>query len=81
MEPVAAISLVFLLLAAFVWRFRVNRRTSGQARRLECLDTLRLTPQHTVGAVRLGSRVWLVALHGAGVTLIAEIAAEDWPPR
>jgi flagellar biogenesis protein FliO len=77
-----AITFVFALLCTALWllrkkgqiRFgsRNGQRSSGM---LESRGKLVLSQQHTIHLVRVGQREMVLALHPAGVTLLAELAA------
>jgi flagellar biogenesis protein FliO len=74
-----AITFVFVLLAAALWLLRKKgiRVGSGRPRGgrgvLELRGHLALSHQHTIHLVRVGQRDLVLALHPAGVTLLAEL--------
>jgi flagellar biosynthetic protein FliO len=74
----ASVGAVLLLLVAVLWWLR--RRNFAlpagrpRGRRLECLERLRLGPQHTLHLVRLGDTALLLASTPAGCTLVRSIA-------
>jgi hypothetical protein len=83
MWQMAAVGLVFLLLAGALWWFRGGgmleprrRFAAAKARPMSAEGRLNLGPQHALHLVRWGERGLLVATHGAGCTLIAEA---PWP--
>ena len=73
---IAAVAAVLVLLAATLWWLRrrgfagVSLARRPARRRLECLERLPLSPQHTLHLVRLGDAVLLVASSPAGCALI-----------
>lgn len=79
----AAIVIVFGLLGAFLIyarKFtsfplipRANRRTG--ASQLELLDSLRLSPSHTVHLVRAGEEQLVIATHASGCSLLTKAGA------
>ncbi|MGA2268946.1 MAG: flagellar biosynthetic protein FliO [Bryobacteraceae bacterium] len=80
-EQIAAVAAVLVLLAATLWWLRrrgfagapLARRTAR--RRLECLERLPLSPQHTLHLVRLGDAALLVSSSPAGCALIGSFSA------
>ena len=82
-EQLAAVAAVLLLLAATLWwlrrrgwvEARLARRTAR--RRLECLERLPLSPQHTLHLVRLGDAALLVASSPAGCTLVGSFSSSQ----
>jgi hypothetical protein len=88
MWQMAAVGLVFLMLAGALWWFRGKgmvqiRRpfTNGRANRpLSAVDRLNLSPQHSLHLVRWGARGLLVAAHAHGCTLIAEAPWAELEP-
>ena len=52
------------------WRLRVAGRKHRQARQLESLERLSLSPHHTLHLVRVGGGNILVALYSGGCTLL-----------
>jgi len=79
----AAVGLVLMVLAATLWWLR--RRSvaallpGGRSprRRMECLERLRLGPQHTLHLVRLGDRAMLVASSPAGCSLVESLSRSE----
>lgn len=80
MQPLLAVIGVFLLLGASLWWLRrkgLAQFTTGgtrPARRLEVLERLPLTAQHSLHLVRMDQRTILIALSpsGCGVLETAE---------
>ncbi len=78
-QQVAAIALVFGLMAAALWALRrrglvsagwtAKRASAGQ--RMSIIDRLPLTPQHTLHLLELDGRTYLIATHAGGCTLLA----------
>jgi flagellar biogenesis protein FliO len=57
------------------WRGR--RRPAGRGEgRLETLDRVVLSPQHTLHLVRVGDRALLIGSHPAGCSLLESLPAE-----
>ncbi len=80
-----AIVFVFGLLAACVWRLRragppaLRLRGGGRRsrRRMEAVERLPLTPQHSLHLVRVGSKGFLVAAHPGGCAVLASAGWQD----
>jgi flagellar biosynthetic protein FliO len=80
-EQMAAVAGVLALLVVTLWWLRrrgfagvrLGRRPAG--RRLECLERLPLSPQHTLHLVRLGDAALLVASSPAGCSLIGNFSS------
>ena len=80
-----AVVLVFVLLAGALWAFRKIGWYSGGsgrpsllskgARNLETVESLTLTPQHTLYVVRVHKRQLLIAAHPHGCALVAELGS------
>jgi flagellar biogenesis protein FliO len=79
---------VFSLLAALVWW---TRRTaglripawpsrSGGGKRLEAMERLSLTPQHSVHLVRFRDQYLLIGVHGAGFSLLRKFRGDSSNP-
>jgi hypothetical protein len=80
----AAMAVISLLLGCLWWLRNkgiaapVWRGSSRPARRLESLERLPLTPQHTLHLVRWGGRELLIAASPSGCTVVeAEPAAAE----
>jgi flagellar biogenesis protein FliO len=78
----ASVVFVFALLGGALWWLRGRKMVAfGPARhetpRLEVIDRVRLTPQHSVHLVRTGSRELTIAVHPAGCTLLETRPAEE----
>jgi len=80
-QQIAAVAGVLFLLVATLWWLR-RRGFAGAgpafgppARRLECLERLPLSPQHTLHLVRLGDAALLVASSPAGCSLIGNFSS------
>lgn len=77
-RQVLAIAIVFGLLAAAVWLLGRRKGTmrllmtprSKEIAHLQVVERLRITPQHTLLLLRIGSRGLLVAVHPAGCSLL-----------
>ena len=74
-QQVASVVFVFALLAGALWWLRGRKMVAfGPARqetpRLEVIDCIRLTPQHSVHLLRTGSRELTIAVHPSGCTLL-----------
>lgn len=80
-RALVSIALVLGLAVALRWwatRVRLpalGRRRRGEARRLEALDRLALTAQHTLHLVRVGDRALLIGVHPAGCSLLESMPA------
>ena len=78
-----AITFVFALLWTALWLLRKKGRIHIGRRKihegsgmLESREKLVLSQQHTIHLVRIGQQDLVLALHPAGVTLLAELPAE-----
>jgi len=84
-QQVAAAGFVLLLLAATLWWLRrrgpagLLRFSKPPDRRLQCLERLALSPQHTLHLVRLGGSTLLLASTPSGCTLIQSIPEDARP--
>lgn len=78
LRQLAAIALVFGLLATALWALRRRgvlprpgflraRKAPG---RLEAMERLALSPQHTLHLVRVADRALLIGAHSGGCTLL-----------
>jgi flagellar biosynthetic protein FliO len=91
LRQLAAVALVFGLLAAALWVLRrrglasrggfLRPRKAGG--RLESLERLALSPQHTLHLVRVQDRALLIGAHSGGCTLLESLplAAAAGRPR
>ena len=78
-----AVTAVLALLGVTLWWLRRRgfaailpaRRSAGK--RLECIERLALSPQHTLHLVRIGSKMILMASSPSGCALIERISAID----
>lgn len=81
LRALVSIALVVGLAVALRWwasRVRLPRgagRRRGAPRRLEALDRLALTAQHTLHLVRVGDRALLIGVHPAGCSLLESLPA------
>lgn len=79
-RQVLSVLLVFALLGLLLWKLRRGgaavgfgapwRRTPGNARVIQAVERLALTPQHALHVVRVQGREIVVATHPHGCTLI-----------
>lgn len=77
-----AVAGVLTLLALTLWWLRRRgiagaRPARAASRRLECLERLPLSPQHTLHLVRLGETSLLVASSPGGCSLVGSFAARE----
>jgi flagellar biogenesis protein FliO len=80
MRELAAVALVFGLLALAIWLLRGKAglkwkragKARGRAPGLECLDRLVLSPQHALHMVRAADQVLILVTHAGGCTLLAQ---------
>ncbi|MGE5645483.1 MAG: flagellar biosynthetic protein FliO [Acidobacteriota bacterium] len=76
LRQLVAVAAVFAALAGAVWALKRGRGGGWpalgrkRAGRLEALERVALTPQHTLHLVRCGERTLLVAAHQGGCTLL-----------
>jgi flagellar biogenesis protein FliO len=85
LRELLAVALVFSLLGVSLWLLRGRgslpwKRAGGarrQARRLESLDRLALSAQHSLHLVRAADRVLLLVTHTCGCTLLAQMPPAD----
>jgi len=76
------IATVFALLGVLLWIGRrkglILRASSRPGeRRLELIERLSLTANHSVHLLRAGDRTLLVAVHNSGLTILCELS----PPK
>ena len=76
-QQIAAIVFVFALLAGALWWLRGRNLVAfGPVRpntsRLQVIDRVRLTPQHSVHILKAGDRELTIAVHPSGCTLLAD---------
>ena len=74
-QQIAAIAFVFALLGGAIWWLRgrnmITFKSVGQGHsRLQMIDRVRLTPQHSVHVIRSGNRDLTIAVHPTGCTLL-----------
>lgn len=80
-RALVSIALVVGLAVALRWwaaRVRLpalGRRRRAGTHRLEALDRLALTAQHTLHLVRVGDRALLIGVHPAGCSLLESLPA------
>jgi flagellar biogenesis protein FliO len=79
-RQILAVCFVFALLACMVWwlrgRSKVTLRLpklSKRARRIEVLERLALTPQHSLHLVSLCGKQMVIAAHSSGVSVVERI--------
>lgn len=81
LRQVAALVFVFGLLGVALWWLRGKKMIAfGAARKaskLEIVDRIRLTPQHSIHVVRIGKRDLVIAVHGSGCTLLETLPAGE----
>jgi flagellar biosynthetic protein FliO len=78
-QQMAAVAVVLLLLGATLWVLR-RRGLAGMAlgsraaaRRMQCLERLSLSPQHTLHLVRVGESELLLASSPSGCSLVKRL--------
>jgi len=78
-RQVVSVLAVFALLGAVLWMLRRGGlasvrglRAGARERRLESLERLTLTPQHSLHLVRVGRQEVVVAAHPRGCALLIE---------
>ena len=77
-RQVVAVGVVFGLLGGAVWFLgqrgnalgSIFERAPKRGSRMQVIERLRLTPQHTLVMVRVADRSLLVALHPGGVAVL-----------
>jgi len=77
-EQLSMVLLVLALLAGVLWTlrnrgfaaFRFAGRQPSSAKRLQVIERLPLTPQHSLHLVRLADRVLLIGVAPSGCTLL-----------
>ncbi|MCP5119823.1 MAG: hypothetical protein GY953_54185 [bacterium] len=93
-NQVLSVLFVLSLLGGTLWwlrrkgpvRFGIRGRRKAAGARLEAVDRLPLTAQHALHLVRVADRAVLVAVHGAGCTMLEsrpwdEVAATGSSPE
>ena len=79
-EQIAMVLLVFALLGALLWFFKrrglaalsFTPRRGGNSRRMEVLERVPLTPQHTLHLVRVSDKFLLIGTAPSSCTLLNE---------
>jgi flagellar biogenesis protein FliO len=82
LRQIAALVFVFGLLGLALWWLRGKKMIAfGAARKgnskLQIVDRIRLTPQHSIHVVRIGKRDLVIAVHGSGCTLLETLPAGE----
>ncbi|MBM3748864.1 MAG: hypothetical protein FJW34_24105 [Acidobacteria bacterium] len=85
LRELLAVAMVLALLGVSLWLLRGKgalpwKRGGGarkEARRLESLDRLALSAQHSLHLVRAADRVLLLVTHTSGCTLLTQLPPED----
>jgi flagellar biogenesis protein FliO len=78
-----AVAGVLTLFGATLWWLRrrgfaaVLQSKRGSTRRMECLERLPLSPQHTLHMVRMGRTVLVVSSSPAGCSLVQSVPAGE----
>ncbi len=86
-RPLAAILLVFGLLAGALWALRrrgmvlPGARPRSGAGRMAVLERVALTPQHGLYLVRVADSALLVGVHAGGCTLLEKLPLASVEPR
>ena len=79
-QPLAAVAAVLGGLAAALWWLRRRGwagRLPARKKKLECVERLALSPQHSLHLVRAAGRLMLVSSSPGGCALIGELAGGD----
>ncbi len=82
LQQIAAIVFVFSILGVALWWLRGKKLVAfGPARsgtaKLQVIDRVRLTPQHSVHLLRVGKRDLVVAVYASGCTLLETVPASE----
>jgi flagellar biogenesis protein FliO len=82
LQPIAAMVFVFALLGGALWWLRSRNMVAfGPARqgtsKMQVIDRVRLTPQHSIHILRTGKRELTIAVHPSGCTLLDTRTAEE----
>ena len=78
-QQMAAVAVVLLLLGATLWALRrrglpgVSLGSKATGRRIQCLERLPLSPQHTLHLVRVGENELLLASSPSGCALVERL--------
>jgi flagellar biogenesis protein FliO len=86
-SEIAAVALVLGLLGASLWWLKhrgfaaMAPARRGAGRRMECLERLPLSPQHTLHLIRLGGKALLVASSPSGCALVESLPCSEVDPR
>lgn len=79
-QQLLAVGAVLALLGAALWWLRrrgyAAASVAGGGRRIERLERLALSPQHTLHLVRVGRAVVLLACSPAGCAIVRELEAD-----
>jgi flagellar biosynthetic protein FliO len=84
-EQITMVLAVFALLGALLWFLKrrgfaslnLAPRRGGNARRVEVLERVPLTPQHALHLVRVSDKVLLIGTAPSGCTLLNEPALKE----
>jgi flagellar biosynthetic protein FliO len=87
-EQITMVLAVFALLGALLWFLKrrglaslsLAPRRGGNARRVEVLERVSLTPQHALHLVRVSDKVLLIGTAPSGCTLLNEPALKEQGP-
>lgn len=85
-EQIAMVLAVFALLGGLLWLLKkrgiaslpLRSRRSGSTRRLEVLERMPLTPQHTLHLVRVSGKVVLIGTAPSNCTLLDPAISETF---
>jgi len=84
-EQVAMVLLVFALLGGLLWFLKrrglaslpLSPRRGGSARRLEILERVSLTPQHSLHLVRVSGKILLIGTAPSACSLLEMPAGKE----
>jgi flagellar biosynthetic protein FliO len=84
-EQITMVLVVFALLGGLLWFFKrrglvslpLTSRRSGNARRLEVLERISLSPQHALHLVRVADRIVLIGTAPSACTILDAPASHD----
>ena len=79
-RQIAAVLFVFGLLGGLLflgrrgqWFTAGLRRSMGDSRRLELIETMRIGPHHAIHIIRVDRRTVVISAHPAGCTLLRDL--------
>lgn len=79
-QSLAVIFVLFLLVGVLLWVRRLDiatllkSRAASAERRMQLVERLVLTPQHSLQLVRISDRMLILAVHASGIQLLRDVS-------